>query len=258
MYGVASTGTCSTVFSLSITGFRTLKSKEIAGDVHSFAWSPNGEHLHALDSTANSILNYYISGTPDLESLQATDIVTNATKIRQIITHPVGHRMYVVTQTTNELIDIPLRTDELLEKNTTQTRAYVLPKSYSSDAWVTTSLAISASNATLWTLTQSKAPDSTFIVTVFRLDPVTGAVLKPVARSSFKNYIGDGTSATSLLTPGPTIADGTDLVSFTTYPGAMTAVLGLTQRDGTWGIAAYGRALLTQDEGCCGEGAWVD
>jgi hypothetical protein len=89
------------------------------------------------------------------------------------------------------------------------------------------------------------------MVTAFKIDAVTGAVERRIARASFKNYLGDGTVATSNLIPAP--FDG-DMVAVTTYPGAMVAVLGLV---GT-SISAFGRAMLAQDEGCCGDGVWLN
>jgi 6-phosphogluconolactonase (cycloisomerase 2 family) len=226
-----------------------MRSNEIPGDVRSFAWSPDGHHLHALDSKSSSLLDFYIADEPTLHELVATDLLTNTTAARQVITHPVGQRLYVVTQGTNELMDIALLANDRVDKNVTATRFNVLPKGY--DTYRTTSVAISSSNSTLWTLSNSVAADNTFIVTAFRLDPKTGAVLKPVARSSFRDYLGDGVKATSVLIPAP--FDG-DLVAFTTYPGAMVAVLGIVSEK----ITAYGRTMLTQDEGCCGEGVWID
>jgi hypothetical protein len=44
VFGSASTGTCSTLFSLTVSGANSMRSKEIAGDIRSLAWSPDGRH----------------------------------------------------------------------------------------------------------------------------------------------------------------------------------------------------------------------
>jgi hypothetical protein len=179
-----------------------------------------------------------------------TKTIADTKAARQIVTHPVGHRLYVITRDSNELIDIPLLANDRVDGPVAANRSAILVKGTPDGQYVTTSLAISSSNATLWTLSHTGAPDNTFIVTAFRLDPATGAVQNRVARASFKNYLGDGSVATSSLIPAP--FEG-DMIAVTTYPGAMVAVMGLVGES----IKAYGRAMLAQDEGCCGEGVWL-
>lgn len=251
IYGAASTGTCSALFSISTSGFQSLRSDSIAGDIRSFAWSPNGRHLHALDSKSSSLLDFYISEDPNLHELVATDAIGNTTAAKQVITHPVGQRVYVVTEGTNELIDIPLALNDRIDTSITPNRSAILPKTMAPGTYRTTSLAISSSNTTLWTLSHTtKTGENTFIVSAFKLDGTTGAVKNVISRATFKNFLGDGTKATSVLVPAP--FEG-DMVAFTTYPGAMVAVLGLVGES----IKAYGRTMLAQDEGCCGEGVWI-
>lgn len=204
-----------------------------------------------LDSKSSSVLNFNISEDPNLQDLLDNQAIENTTSARQIITHPVGHRLYVITRETNELIDIPLLETDRVEGTLPANHTDILVSGTPEGQYVTTSLAISSSNATLWTLSHTGAPENTFMVTVFRLDPETGAVQARIARASFTNYLGDGTQATSTLTAAPFAGD---MVSLTTYPGAMVAVLGLVGDS----IRPFGRAMLAQDEGCCGEGAWLD
>lgn len=159
--------------------------------------------------------------------------------------------MYLVTEESNELIDIPLLANDRRDASLSPNRTTILAKDTPSSGYITTSVAVSSSNATLWTLSHTKVPDSTFIITAFRLDPATGVVQGRVARASFRNNLGDGTTSTSVIMPAP--FDG-DMVAVTTYPGAMVAVLGLVGDS----IKSYGRALLTEDKGCCGDGVWLD
>lgn len=207
--------------------------------------------MHALDSKANSLLNYVVNEDPNQQDLVGNELIANTTTACQVITHPVGHRLYVITHETNELIDVPLLLTDRIDAKISPNHTAIMAKDTPSAQYVTTSVAISSSNATLWILSHMRAPETTFLVTVFRLDPVTGAVQGRIARSQFRNYIGDGTKATSMLVPAP--FEG-DMVAFTTYPGAMVAVLGLVGNS----IAAYGRAMLAQDEGCCGDALWLD
>jgi 6-phosphogluconolactonase (cycloisomerase 2 family) len=251
IYGTASTGTCSALFSVSVTGYHTLRSNEIKGDVRSFAWSPDGSHLHALDTESSSLLNFNISEDPNLQDLLDTKVVADTKAARQVIAHPVGHRLYLITRDTNELLDIPLQSNDRVEGTAVANRSRILVSDTPEGQYVTTSVAISSTNATLWTLSHTGPDENTFMVTAFKIDPVTGAVQGRVARASFRNYLGDGAVvATSSLIPAP--FEG-DMVAVTTYPGAMVAVLGLVGSS----ITAFGRAMLAQDEGCCGEGVWL-
>jgi 6-phosphogluconolactonase (cycloisomerase 2 family) len=206
--------------------------------------------LHALDTETSSLLNFNISDDPNLQDLLDTKVIADTKAARQIITHPVGHRLYLVTRDTNELLDIPLQTDDRVEGTPATNRSRILVTGTPDGQYVTTSVAISSTNATLWTLSHTGAADNSFMVTAFKIDPQTGAVQGRVARASFKNYLGDGSVATSSLVPAP--FEG-DMVAVTTYPGAMVAVLGLVGSS----IASYGRAMLAQDEGCCGDGVWL-
>jgi len=255
IYGTASTGQCSALFSLSTSGYHTLRSKEIKGDVRSFAWSPDGRHLHALDTESSSLLNYNIADDePNLQDLLDTKTLADTKAARQVITHPVGHRLYLITRDTNELLDIPLKMDDRVGDGVpAANRSKILISGTPEGSYVTTSLAISSTNATLWTLSHTTTDgENTFMVTAFKIDPVTGAVLGRVARASFRNYLGDGVTqvASSALIAAP--FEG-DMVAVTTFPGAMVAVLGLVGSS----IGSFGRAMLAQDEGCCGEGVWL-
>lgn len=204
-----------------------------------------------MDSASSSLLNFNLADDPTLEELLDTKPIANAVAARHIITHPVGHRAYVVTRDKNELMDIPLLTNDRVNGSASANRSVILFNETPAGHYVTTSVAISSSNATLWTLSHSTGDMSaTFMVTVFRLDAETGAVQRRIARASFTNHIGDGIAARSEILPAP--FDG-DMVAITTYPGGMVAVLGLVGES----IKAYGRAM-SQDEGCCGDGAWLD
>lgn len=158
----------------------------------------------------------------------------------------------MITRDTNELLDIPLQTnDRIGDGLPAANRSKILVSGTPDGQYVTTSVAISSTNSTLWTLSHTGPDENTFIVTAFKIDAVTGAVERRVARASFRNYLGDGSVATSSLIPAP--FDG-DMVALTTYPGAMVAVVGLVGSS----ITAFGRAMLAQDEGCCGDGVWLN
>ncbi|KAF1969248.1 hypothetical protein BU23DRAFT_571633 [Bimuria novae-zelandiae CBS 107.79] len=279
IYGSASTGTCSVLFSTSIEGFKSLRSKEFAGDIKSLAWSPNGRHLYALDShssalSATSIFNFYINDDSSLNNQNQTDVLANVTNAEQMVTHPTGILAYVVTKK-NELVTIPLQG---AEAPASPSRFKILPSSFDPSQYTTLSLTISSSKTSLWTLSQSPAQA---VVTVFSLDPTTGAVINAVARAG---WTGDGGFFPAQISPAPFV--GNDIVAVTNSPVGYTAFLGLDQGatamgqegdvevpvddflEDTWmlnvksdSVAApklksYGRIDLALDS--LGEGVWVD
>lgn len=280
IYGSASTGTCSVLFSTSVAGFKSLRSKEFASDIRSLAWSPNGRQLHALDSLASqsaatSIFNFYISEDASLSTQNQTDILANVTNAEQMVTHPTGNLVYVVTKDTNELVTIPLQG---AEAPASPSRFKIIPSSMDPSQYTTSSLTISSSKTSLWTLSLSP---SQAVVTVFSLDPTTGAVINAVARAG---WVGDGGHFTGLISPAPFV--GNDIVAVTNSPMGMTAFLGLDQGTTAMGeegdvktasddfledvwmlnvksdavaapkLKSYGRIDLDYDS--LGEGVWVD
>ncbi|KAF2020245.1 hypothetical protein BU24DRAFT_459841 [Aaosphaeria arxii CBS 175.79] len=253
IFGSASTGSCSAIFSTSVSGYYQHRSSDIAGDVRSLVFSPDGHHLRALDFKRNSIMNFIIREDTDFDDLNGTDVLTDVTTSRQIISHPGGHRLYVVTQDTNELIDLALlSTTDRVDSSLPTRHHTILPKDTKPGEFFTSSVAIPSANTTLWTLSQSSTQAQ---ITVFKLDPVTGEVKEKVARAGFKNAGGSAETVTSALSAAPF---GGNLVAVTTYPGGMVAVMGLDETGGTVKIKSYGRAVITQDAGCCGEAVWVN
>ncbi|PSN72303.1 hypothetical protein BS50DRAFT_658181 [Corynespora cassiicola Philippines] len=237
IYGSASTGTCSAMFSISSTGSQTLRSAEVAGDIRSFAWSPNGRHLHALNSrastaSATSILNYYIDEHPSLTDLRVTDLLQNVTSAEQLVSHPSGKRVYLVTKT-NDLITIPLLNTTGVDSSVSPSRHAVLPSSIDASLFTTSTLAISSSNTMLWTVSQS--PNQA-IISVFALNPTTGEVVQAVARST---WAGNGVPT---LVAAP--FEGNDVVAVTNSPVGMVAFMYLEQ-----GAAAATTAVTTTDDG---------
>ncbi|KAK7183954.1 hypothetical protein DPSP01_011723 [Paraphaeosphaeria sporulosa] len=280
IYGSASTGNCSVLFSTSVSGFKSLRSKEFAGDIRSLAWSPNGRHLHALDShssqsAATSIFNFYISADDTLNAQNQTDILANVTNAEQMVTHPTGNLVYVVTKDSNELVTIPLQGSET---PASPSRFKILPSSMDPSQYTTLSLTISSSKTSLWTLSQSPAQ---VVVTVFSLDPTTGVVINTVARAG---WTGDGAFFPAQISPAPFA--GNDIVAVTNSPVGYTAFIGLDKGTTALGEAgdvkiagedfledawmlnvksgavaapklkSYGRIALAFDS--LGEGVWVD
>src|SRR4051794_14624879 len=49
IFGAASSGTCSSIFALSPSGYDLLHSAPVFGDIRSMTFSPDGHHLDALD-----------------------------------------------------------------------------------------------------------------------------------------------------------------------------------------------------------------
>ncbi|KAL1591936.1 hypothetical protein SLS60_011528 [Paraconiothyrium brasiliense] len=279
IYGSASTGNCSVLFSTSVAGFKSLRSKEFAGDIRSLAWSPNGRHLHALDShsqsAATSIFSFYISPDDNLNDQNQTDILANVTNAEQMVTHPTGNLVYVVTKDTNELVTIPLQG---ATTPASPSRFKILPSSMDASQYTTLSLTISSSKTSLWTLSQSAAQ---VVVTVFSLDPTTGSVINAVARAG---WTGDGGSFPAQISPAPFV--GNDIVAITNSPLGYTAFIGLDKGTTTTGekgdvkvasddflddvwmlnvksdaaaapkLKSYGRIALAFDS--LGEGVWVD
>ncbi|KAL5436585.1 hypothetical protein PMIN07_012041 [Paraphaeosphaeria minitans] len=283
IYGSASTGNCSVIFSTSISGFKSLRSKEFAGDIRSLAWSPNGHHLHALDSrssqaAATSILNFYISDDDTLNAQNQTDILANVTNAEQMVTHPTGNLVYVVTKDSNELVTMPLQGSEA---PASPSRFKILPSSMDASQYTqytTLSLTITSSKTSLWTLSQSPAQ---VVVTVFSLDATTGTVIGAVARAG---WTGDGAFSPAQIAPAPFF--GNDIVAVTNSPVGYTAFLGLDKGTAVAGetgdiqlaseafledvwmlnvksdavaapkLKSYGRIALAFDS--LGEGVWVD
>ncbi|KAF1993503.1 hypothetical protein P154DRAFT_589116 [Amniculicola lignicola CBS 123094] len=244
IYGSASTGTCSALFSVSVTGFQTLQSGEYVGDIRSLAFSPNGQHLYALDYKSNSILNFNITEDPSLQDLIEKGILSNVTTPRQIVTHPTGHRIYVVTEDTNQLIDIPLLPNDSLNTSSTPVHFNVLPKSLQAEPYTTHSVAIT-SNSTLWALSRTWGQT---VLSVFSLDPETGEVLKAIARSAWADY---SETLDSWIVGAPF---GSDIIAVTNSPIGMVAVVGLVNGQ----LKGFQRLDLITDPGCCGESVWLD
>jgi hypothetical protein len=195
-----------------------MRSKEFAGDIRSLAWSPDGRHLHALDShssasLATSVFNFFIASDPTLQDQNVTDILANVTGASQMVTHPTGNYLYVVTDT-NELVTVSLSEDVSVQ--TLPSRFKILPASIDASTYTTSSLTISSSKTSLWTLSQSNAQA---IVTVFSLNATTGEVINAVARAAWSGY-GYGQIA-----PAPFV--GNDIVAVTNSPTGMVAFLGL-------------------------------
>jgi hypothetical protein len=228
IWGSASTSTCSVLFGLTADGYSQLRSKEIAGDVHSLAWGPNGRNLHALDSHSSSaaetsIVNYRISEDPTLEDIVSTDILANVSNASQIAVHPSSNRMYVVTKDTNDLITVALEQDT----NTTTvaqvpSRYRILPSSLDSSKFHTSSLAITASKNRLWTFSQSTKQA---VITVFTLNTTTGEIIDVAARASWSG-VGEGQ-----ITAAP--FENGDVVAITNSPVGYVTLLGLDQGSST-------------------------
>lgn len=222
IWGTASTGTCSVLFGLTTDGYTQLHSKEIAGDIHSLAWGVNSHNLHALDShssssAATSIVNFRISDDPSLEDIVATDILANVTDASQIVSHPTGNRIYVVTKGTNELISIVLQQDtNTLKIAEAPSRYRILPSSLDTNQFHTSSLALTASKNTLWTFSQSS---NQAVITAFTLNPTTGEVIDAVARASWAGA-GEGQFTAAPFESG-------DIVAITNSPNGYITLLGL-------------------------------
>ena len=275
IFGSASTGSCSILFSTDVTGISAVRSKEFASDIRSLAWSPNGRHLHALDSRAANIFNFYLADELSLQYQNATDSLTNTTTAEQMVTHPTGNLVYVVTRDSNELVTIPLQEETRNIESPVPSRFKILPSSIDASLYTTSSLAISSSRTSLWTLSQST---SQAIVTVFGLNATTGEVIGAVARAGWTGY------GLGQIAPAPFGND--DIVAVTNSPLGYTAFLGLdrsTQVMGEYGdvrvpnddfledmwmlgvqknsaaalkLKSYGRIELGYDH--LGEGVWVD
>ncbi|KAJ4372891.1 hypothetical protein N0V83_003182 [Neocucurbitaria cava] len=273
------------LFGLTSDGFTTLRSKEIVGDVHSLAWSPTGRNLHALNSRSSassttSITNFRIAEDPNLEDIAGTDILANVTSASQIVSHPTSDLVYLVTKDTNELVTLPLQQMNMRLRHratASPSRYRLLPSSLDATQFHTSSLAITSSKNTLWTLSQSQ---NQAVITAFSLNATTGEVLNVAARASWQGA-GEGQ-----LTAAPFAAG--EVVAITNSPMGYITVLGLEQnlagfasefgqssehdylkampvtglkRDGMDAAAAriqsYGRAILDDFIGL-GESVWID
>jgi hypothetical protein len=200
-----------------------LRSQEIAGDVHSIAWSPSGRNLHALDShtsqqLSTSISNFRISDDPTLQDVVGVDVLINVTDASQIVAHPTETLMYIVTKDTNELVVLSLAGDTLLNTSTVLVRYRLLPSSLDATEFHTSSLAISASKSTLWTLSQSSRQA---VITSFNLNVTTGEVINVAARASWQGF-GEGQ-----LTAAP--FNDSDVVAVANSPTGYVTLLGLDQ-----------------------------
>jgi hypothetical protein len=244
IWGSASTGTCSVLFGLTIDGYAQMRSKEFAGDIHSLAWGANGRNLQALDShsstgVATSIVNFRISEDPNLGDIIATYVLVNVTDAAQIVSHPNGKRVYIVTNGTNELVTIQVQDRTNASKNAEILSRYkLLPSSLDASQFRSSSLAITAKNNTLWTFSQSPTQA---VVTVFRLDSATGDVIEATARAGWSGS-GDGQ-----ITAAPFESD--HVVAITNSPLGYVTLLGLDQSRSTpaqdaW--ATHNHAYLDQ------------
>lgn len=189
--------------------------------MHSIAWSPSGRNLHALDSHSSqqlstSISNFRISEDPTLQDVVGVDVLGNITNASQIFAHPTETLMYLVTKDTNELVVLSLAGDTLVNNSTTVLRYRLLPSSLDSTEFHTTSLAISASKNTLWTLSQSSRQA---VITCFTLNITTGEVTNVAARASWQG-VGEGQ-----LTAAPFA--GGDMVAIANSPTGYITILGL-------------------------------
>lgn len=223
IWGTASTGTCSVVFGVSPDGYDTTNSQEIAGDVHSIAWAPNGRNLHALDSHSSgnlltSITNFRMSEDPNLQDVVGVDVLGNVTSASQIVAHPSETLMYIVTKDSNELVVVSLVGDTLVSNSTSILRYRMLPTSLDATQFHSSSLTISASRNTLWALSQSSRQA---VITAFTLNTTTGEVVDVAARASWQGF-GEGQ-----LTAAP--FDGDDVVAVANSPAGYITILGLDQ-----------------------------
>ena len=282
IWGAASTGTCSVLFGLTPDGYTMLRSIEIAGDIHSLAWSPSGHNLHALDSHSSqtsftSVTNFRISDNPTLEDIIGTDVLANVTSGSQVTTHPTGSYLYVVTQYTNELVVVPLHDDTFANASLSTSRHQLIPATLDNARFHTSAVAVTSSKDTMWTLSQSS---DQAIVTVFSINRNTGAIGGAIARASWTGA-GDGQLAAAPFERG-------NMIAITNSPMGYVTVLGLesgfsyigsnvsseiahdflqpleTQRQvrGAWHsshvrIKSYGRVLL-DDYVSLGESVWID
>ncbi|KAG9185598.1 hypothetical protein G6011_06929 [Alternaria panax] len=282
IWGTASTGTCSVVFGLTPDGYDSLRSREIAGDVHSIAWSPSGRNLHVLDSHASEqlskfVFNFRISEDPTLQDVVGVDVLNNVTNALQIVAHPTETLMYIVTKDTNELVVLSLAGDTLVNNSTVVLRYRLLLSSLDLTEFRTTSLTISASRRSLWTLSQSYHQAFT---TSFILNITTGEVVNVAARASWQGAGEGQLTAASFI--------GGDMVAIANSPTGYVTILGLGQfmmdtayvsqdravhdylrpmvveKSGRKGlhiaaskVKSYGRALV-DDYVNLGESIWID
>lgn len=281
IWGSASTGTCSVLFGLTPDGYTTLRSKEIAGDIHSLAFSPSGHNLRALDSHSSasattSITIFRIAEEPNLEDIIGTDILTNVSSASQIIAHPTGNQIYVVSKDTNELIAVPLQPETSLRRSRStlsQSRYKLLPSSLDATQFQTSSLAITASKRVLWTLSQSS---NQAVVTAFTLNATTGDVIEVGARATWKGA-GEGQLSAAPFEAGEVVAISNSPMGYVTLLGLdyVTAVAAQSsehefleelpvvreKRDGVQAAApkikSYGRTVLDDYVGL-GESIWID
>ncbi|KAF1849208.1 uncharacterized protein K460DRAFT_278304 [Cucurbitaria berberidis CBS 394.84] len=281
IWGTASTGTCSVLFGLTSDGFTTLRSKEIAGDVHSLAWSSDGRNLRALDShssasSATSITNFRIADDPNLEDIAGTDVLANVTKASQIVSHPSSNMVYLITKDTNELITISLQQNKHIRRRAalSPSRYKLLPSSLDATQFHASSLAITSSKTTLWTLTQS--PNQA-VITAFSLNATTGEVVDVAARASWKGA-GEGQLAAAPFELGNVVAITNSPMGYITLLGLDTsspavgleldqsskhdflqpmAVDNISVEAAAAKIQSYGRRSLDDFVGL-GEGVWID
>lgn len=188
--------------------------------------------------------------------------------------------VYLVTKNTNELVTLPLQQMNMRLRHratASPSRYRLLPSSLDATQFHTSSLAITSSKNTLWTLSQSQ---NQAVITAFSLNATTGEVLSVAARASWQGA-GEGQ-----LTAAPFAAG--EVVAITNSPMGYITVLGLEQsaagfasefgqssehdylkampvtglkRGGMDVVAAriqsYGRAILDDFIGL-GESVWID
>lgn len=240
--------------------------------------------MHALDSSSSissptSITNFRIAGTPNLEDIIRTDFLANVSSASQIVSHPTADLVYIVTRDSNELVTVVLQESARLQRKEylNPLRYNLLPSSLDNPEFHTSSLAISTSRASLWTLSQSS---NQAVVTVFGLNATTGEVVGVAARASWKGA-GEGQIIAAPFEAG-------DIVAITNSPVGYVTILGLdsnsptsanmlaqgndheflqqiptirAKREGVRTAAAkiksYGRTIL-DDIVSLGEGVWIN
>jgi len=235
---------------------------------------------HASSSPSTSIFNFFIAEDPTLNDQEETDILANVTGAEQMVTHPTGNLVYVVSKITNELITVPLGGQKGVNSSTLPKRYNILPSSIDGSLYTTSSVAISSSKTTLWTLSQSEVQA---VISVFDLNATTGEVVGAIARAAWSGVGGIGAGQ---IAPAPFVEK--DMIAVADSPVGMVAILGLEKTasatrsganervvnidgdgflDEVWTLQdvrngatvklkSYGRIDLGLDH--VGESAWVD
>ncbi|KAF2182330.1 hypothetical protein K469DRAFT_788325 [Zopfia rhizophila CBS 207.26] len=254
IFGAASSGTCSTIFALSPSGFQTLRSDAVHGDIRSIAFSPNQRHLYALDIHTSLLLNYYISDAPSLQDLLDVDVLPELSGTIKVISHPKLHKLYLVAQNTNELVTVPMLYNDRRDIAVNLTHHEVLSKNDTYIHFFTSSIAISSSASYLWALSQSSNNNN--IITVYPLNTTTGDIVDEPLWFNWTPRGGKagGSFQTSFIAPTPFESD---FVAVTSFPAGSVEILGIGGNR-MHGIQSLGSVDASVDEGCCGEAAWFD